>query len=437
VKDSALAVAVDPPLIANATSWFQDDMSKPVAIVGAGPAGLMAAEVVAREGVPVTVYDRMRAVGRKFLLAGRGGLNLTHSEDIGRFLERYGSASSRLCAAIEDMSPDAVRVWCEGLGQETFVGSSGRVFPRSLKASPLLRAWLRRLDASGARFALRHRWIGWDDDGALLFETPEGPESVQSDTTILALGGASWPRLGSVGDWVEPVARAGVAVTPLRPANCGFSVDWSTVFRDRFEGHPLKGIALSFGGQTVRGEAVVTRSGLEGGAIYALSAALRDAIAFASPATLTVSLRPDISPGQLQNVFEAPRGKQSLSNVLRKALRLPPVAIGLLHEAALASSQRLTAMSAPALAALINAVPILLTAPQPLATAISTAGGVAFDEIDERFMLHRRPGVFVAGEMLDWEAPTGGYLLQACFATGAAAGHGALAWRARFQGAKA
>lgn len=405
-------------------------MSNPVAIVGAGPAGLMAAETLAREGVPVTVYDRMAAPGRKFLMAGRGGLNLTHSEDLRTFLSRYGAAAPRLSAAIEAFPPAAVRAWCEGLGQETFIGSSGRVFPRAFKASPLLRAWLRRLDASGVRFARSHRWVGWDNDGALLFETLDGPKRVQADTTIMALGGASWPRLGSDGGWAEPITRAGIAVVPLQPANCGFTVDWSPIFRERFEGQPLKGVALSFGDQTIRGEAVVTRNGLEGGGIYALSARLRDAIAATGRATLRIALRPGVSAAELQTSLETPRGKQSLSNVLRKTLNLSPVGIGLLHESALASQEKLTTMTAPALAERINAVAIGLVAPQPIATAISTAGGVALDELDDRYMLRGRPGVFAAGEMLDWEAPTGGYLLQACFATGVAAARGALEWRA-------
>jgi uncharacterized flavoprotein (TIGR03862 family) len=398
-----------------------------IAIVGAGPAGLMAAEVLADHGARVTVYDGRPSVGRKFLLAGRGGLNLTHSEDMERFLARYGDAAPRLRAAIEAFPPSAVRAWCEGLGQETFVGSSGRVFPKSFKASPLLRAWLRRLDAAGVRFALRHHWTGWDERGDVVFDAPERV-TIRPDALILALGGASWPRLGSDGGWAEIMAKSGIAVSQLRPANCGFAANWSAVFRDRFEGHPLKGIALSFGGQSVRGEAIVTRDGLEGGGIYALSAPLREAIAASGEATLAIALRPDIAATEVQRALDAPRGKQSLANVLRKAVKLSPPAIGLLHEAALASSAKLSALSTTSLAGLINAVPIRLTAPAPLASAISTAGGVAFSEIDDNFMLWRRPGVFVAGEMLDWEAPTGGYLLQASFSTGAAAGRAALAW---------
>jgi uncharacterized flavoprotein (TIGR03862 family) len=391
----------------------------------------MAAEVLASGGATVTVYDRMPSPGRKSLLAGRGGLNLTHSEDIERLLGRYGAATPRLRGAIEAFSPAALRAWCEGLGQATFVGSSGRVFPAAFKTSPLLRAWLARLDALGVVFKPRHRWSGWNDDGVLIFDAPEGRVTVRADATVLALGGASWPRLGSDGGWVETVTKAGIAVAPLAPANCGFTAGWSEIFRSRFEGQPLKRIELSFAGQTVRGEAIITRSGLEGGAVYALSAPLRDAIAALGEAILGIDLRPDITRAELERRLGAPRGKQSLSTFLRKTVALAPAAVGLLHEAAVASSVRLSSMAAAELADRIKAVPVRLTGVAPIAKAISTAGGIAFDEIDEQFMLYRRPGVFVAGEMLDWEAPTGGYLLQASFSTGAAAGRGALDWLAR------
>jgi uncharacterized flavoprotein (TIGR03862 family) len=399
-----------------------------VAVIGGGPAGLMAAEVLAGGGARVTLYDRMPSAGRKFLLAGRGGLNLTHSEELERLLERYGAAEPRLRAAIAAFSPASVRAWCEGLGQATFVGSSGRVFPRSLKASPLLRAWLRRLDASGVEFKPRHLWTGWDDDGSLIFVGPQGRVAVRADATVLALGGASWPRLGSDGGWVDAMTKAGIEVTPLMPANCGFMAGWSDVFSTRFEGQPLKRVELSFDGRTVRGEAIITRSGIEGGGIYALSAPLRAAIAAHGEAVVCIDLRPDIVAAALERRLGAPRGKQSLANFLRKTLALAPVAVGLLHEATIASPARLAAMAPAALAALIKAVPVRLCGVAPLASAISTAGGIAFAEFDERFMLRRRPGVFVAGEMLDWEAPTGGYLLQASFSTGAAAGHGVLEW---------
>ena len=398
-----------------------------VAVIGAGPAGLMAAEVLAQGGASVTIYDAMPSAGRKFLMAGRGGLNLTHSEPLPQFLARYREAMPHLAAAIEAFPPRALRDWSETLGQETFVGSSGRVFPKAFKASPLLRAWLRRLDSMGLRLALRHRWTGWDEHGRLLFQTPNGPRVIETRATMLALGGASWPRLGSDGAWAEILAASGVQISPLRPANSGFTVAWSDIFRDRFEGQPLKGVALTSGARSVRGEAIVTRTGIEGGAVYALSAELREAID-RGRATLHVALRPDLDVKELIAKVSVPRGKQSLSNFLRKAVSLSPVAIGLLQEAAKTSGTSLASLSPADLANLINAVPIELTGVAPIARAISTAGGIAFSEIDAGFMIRRLPGVFVAGEMLDWEAPTGGYLLQASFATGAAAGRGALKW---------
>jgi uncharacterized flavoprotein (TIGR03862 family) len=399
-----------------------------VAIIGAGPAGLMAAEVLAQGGVNVTIYDAMPSAGRKFLMAGRGGLNLTHGEALPEFLVRYGAAKPQLQPAISAFPPDALRAWSVQLGQPTFVGSSGRVFPQAFKASPLLRAWLRRLDAMGVRLVLRHRWSGWNDDGHLLFQTPDGQRAVDARATVLALGGASWPRLGSDGAWAETLAAKCVTVSPLRPANCGFTVAWSEIFRNRFEGQPLKGVALSFGPHAIRGEAMITRTGMEGGAVYALSADLREAVVATGEATLHVALRPDLTSVELTKRLSAPRGKQSFSNYLRKAAHLPPAAIGLLQEAAIASGVLLSAMSAAALADLINAVPIKLNGVASIARAISTAGGIAFDELDADFMIRRLPGVFAAGEMLDWEAPTGGYLLQASIATGVAAGRGALKW---------
>ena len=398
------------------------------AIIGAGPAGLMAAEVLAQGGAAVTVYDAMPSAGRKFLMAGRGGLNLTHSEPMPTFLARYREAMPHLKAAIEAFPPQALRDWSEALGQQTFVGSSGRVFPRAFKASPLLRAWLRRLDSQGVKFALRHRWIGWDEQGRLAFETPDGARVIEVSATVLALGGASWPRLGSDGAWAEILAAKGIKISPLRPANSGFTVAWSDIFRDRFEGRPLKGVALMCGQHSVRGEAIIARSGIEGGAVYALSAELREAILRDGSATLNVALRPDAEIGELAAKLSAARGKQSFSNFLRKAANLSPVAIGLLQEAAKASGKSLAALSPADLARLIQAVPVELTGVAPIARAISTAGGISFDELDDAFMLRRLPGVFAAGEMLDWEAPTGGYLLQASFATGVAAGKGALKW---------
>jgi len=402
-----------------------------IAVIGGGPAGLMAAEVAVQGGARVTVYEGMASPARKFLLAGRGGLNLTHSEDLGKLLGRYGVAQAQLRPALEAFPPAALIAWCETLGQPTFVGSSGRVFPKAMKTSPLLRAWLRRLAASGVAFKLRHRWTGWDAAGALTFATPEGIVTAGADATILALGGASWPQLGSSGAWADVLATAGVQIVPLRPANCGFLAPWSEVFRSRFAGHPLKRLGLSFGPHAVRGEALITRTGLEGGGIYALSETLREAIAASGEAILHIDLRPDLTLAALEQRLATPRAKQSLATFLRKAASLSPAEIGLLHEATIATAERVAAMAPFALAALIKSVPVRLTGTAPIARTISTAGGIALDGIDDHLMLRRLPGVFAAGEMLDWEAPTGGYLLQACFATAVAAGRGALQWLGR------
>jgi uncharacterized flavoprotein (TIGR03862 family) len=385
-----------------------------VAIIGAGPAGLMAAEVLAEAGVAVTVLDHMPSPARKLLIAGRGGLNLTHSEALPAFLGRYGAAQDRLAPFIEAFPPAALIAWVEGLGQEVFTGSSGRVFPRAMKASPLLRAWLARLAALGVVLRPRHRWLGWGAEGVLEFETPEGPLRLRPAATVLAFGGASWPRLGSDGAWTGLLE----GVAPLRPANCGFRIAWSDRFRARYEGTPLKRIALSLDALSVRGEAVVTAAGIEGGAVYALSGPLREAIAVRGPVTLSLDLRPDIAAEALAARLDGPRGGLSLANHLRRA-GLPPVAIGLVQEALHAGA------TAP-LSRLVKALPLRAEAPMGLDRAISSAGGLGWEEVDERLMLRRRPGVFACGEMLDWEAPTGGYLLQACFSTGVAAGRAAL-----------
>jgi uncharacterized flavoprotein (TIGR03862 family) len=400
---------------------------KTAAIIGGGPAGLIAAETLARAGVAVTIYDQMPSLGRKFLLAGRGGLNLTHSEDLGQFLTRYGDIDPLLRAAIEAFPPSALRAWSDGLGQPTFVGSSGRVFPIVLKTSPLLRTWLLRLRNLGVQTKLRHRWEGFDDDGNLRFVVDGKDASVVPDIIVLALGGASWARLGSDGRWVNILAQRKIAMSPLLPANCGFTAAWSDVLRG-FEGQPLKRISLTFGARSVRGEAMITRDGLEGGAVYALASPIRDAILKHGETTVTIDLLPDVALAKLGERLSAARGKQSLSNFLRKATHLSAAALSLLREGALAKGTNLAGMSGQEIAALIKAVPVKLTGVQPIATAISTAGGIRFSELDEHFMLKRFLGIFVAGEMLDWEAPTGGYLLQATFATGVAAAKGAIDW---------
>jgi uncharacterized flavoprotein (TIGR03862 family) len=389
-----------------------------VAVIGGGPAGLMAAETLAPAGARVAVYEGMPSFGRKFLMAGRGGLNLTHSEALERFLGRYGAAAARLAPLIEAFPPAALVAWAEGLGQPTFVGSSGRVFPRAMKASPLLRAWLRRLTASGVELVTRAEWLGWEADGALAFH--DRPP-VRADAVVLALGGASWPKLGSTGAWADLLAAKGVALAPFRPANVGFRADWSPHFRERFAGAPLKPLALTFAGVTVRGEAVVTAHGLEGGGVYALSAALRDAIARDGRAVLELDLRPGVAEADLARKLARPRGGQSAANFLRKAAGLAPVAVNLIREA------RGGALPAD-LARAIKHTPVTLTGTRGLERAISTAGGIAWSAVNEDLMLTALPGVFAAGEMLDWEAPTGGYLLQACFATGAAAARGVLEW---------
>ena len=399
--------------------------SPKVAIIGAGPAGLMASEVLSRAGVCVTVYDRMPSVGRKLLMAGRGGLNLTHSEPLDAFLGSYGDAAQSLRPMIEAFPPSALVAWVEALGQETFVGSSGRVFPKAMKASPLLRAWLARLAAQGVAIHPGSEWRGFAANGGLRIEGPNseagGEEVIRPDATVLALGGASWPRLGSNGAWADILAAQDIRITPFRPANGGFLVDWSEPFHARFAGSPLKTIALSFDGRRVRGEAVITVRGIEGGAIYALGARLRDAIALDGSALLHIDLRPDLTQAALTDRLAKPRGCGSLSNHLRKA-GLTPLAINLLREGA-----GLDLPTSPdGLSALIKALPIRLTGAAPLERAISTAGGIAFDQVDEDLRLKVLPSISVAGEMLDWEAPTGGYLLQACFATGAWAARGVL-----------
>lgn len=394
-----------------------------VAVVGGGPAGLSAAEILAEAGLRVTVIERMPSPARKLLIAGRGGLNLTHSEPLERFLARYAPPERRLDAAIRAFPPDALRDWCEALGQPTFVGSSGRVFPQAFKASPLLRAWIGRLGSLGVVLRTRTRWTGWDADGTLTLAGEHGAETLGADAVVLALGGASWPRLGSDGTWVPVLEEDGVAVSPLLPANAGFTADWSPVFAERFAGAPLKRIALRLGATQVRGEAVITRDGIEGGAVYALSRPIREAIEARGEAIVALNLRPDLDDAALTRRLAGARPKESRATILRKAANLNPPAAGLLREAV-----RELPTDPASLAALIKAVPLRLTGLRPIERAISSAGGVAFSGLDDRFMLRARPGTFLAGEMLDWEAPTGGYLLQASFASGRAAAQGVLAW---------
>lgn len=399
-----------------------------VAIVGGGPAGLMAADVVSEAGARVTIYDRMPSLGRKFLMAGRGGLNLTHSEPLEVFLTRYGPDRTWLEPAIRAFPPPALIAFVHTLGQETFVGSSGRVFPKVMKASPLLRAWLQRLDQRGVAVRLKHRWTGFSDDGGLTFVDGDGrAQLVRADAVILALGGGSWARLGSDGAWCEALQAAGIATTPLQPANCGVLITWSPHIGSKFAGTPLKRIALTSSGTRVRGEALVTAAGLEGNAVYSLSRTLRMALATSVRALIALDLRPDMSAEDLTRRLAKPRGKDSVSNWLRKVVSLSPVEIALLREVA---GGALPSTSAD-LAALIKELRFTVTGLAPMDRAISTAGGVAAAEVDATFMLRRRPGVFVAGEMLDWDAPTGGYLLQAAMATGREAGLGALGFLGR------
>jgi uncharacterized flavoprotein (TIGR03862 family) len=400
------------------------DVSRGVTIVGAGPAGLIAAERLALAEVDVTVHERMPSPARKFLFAGRGGLNLTHSEERASFLTRYGQAADWLAPAITAFPPEALGKWSEGLGEPVFTGTSGRIFPKHFKTTPLLRSWLRRLTRLGVQIVPRSTWTGFDAEGRLTFDGPDGTQTVKSQATLLALGGASWPRLGSDGRWTSILSAQGIAVTPLQPVNCGFEVAWSDFFRDKFQGEPLKRIALTFDGTTVRGEALVTAEGLEGGAIYALSGRIREVLSGTGTAQIQLDLRPDLDIAAIITRLSGSRGTKSMATFLRKSLKLPPVAIALLHEGRPGSLP-----SDPAvLAGLIKAVPLNLTGVRPIDRAISSAGGIALGEINKSYMLRALPGVFVAGEMLDWDAPTGGYLLQGAFSTGLAAANGILAW---------
>lgn len=391
-----------------------NDQPRQIIIIGAGPAGLMAAEALATHGLKADIYDAMPSPARKFLLAGKGGLNLTHSEPLPTFVSRYGTRTTELAPLVEEFGPAHLRAWAASLGIDTFVGTSGRVFPTDFKAAPLLRAWLRRLKGAGVRIHARHRWTGWTEDGALRFDNGT---TIRADATILALGGASWPQLGSDGAWVELLRSKGAAISPLKPANCGFDAGWSD-FVKRFAGTPLKPVVLSFEGLSRKGEMMLTETGIEGGLVYALSAPIRDAIARDGKAVVHLDLKPDWSVEKLEQALARPRGSRSLSNHLDRSIGLKGAPAALLREVGDLSN----------LAPTIKALPITLNAPRPIAEAISTAGGVRFEDVDANLMLNSMPGVFVAGEMLDWEAPTGGYLLTACFALGHRAGLGVAEW---------
>ncbi|SUD85789.1 flavoprotein [Stutzerimonas stutzeri] len=397
-----------------------------IAIIGGGPAGLMAAEVLSQAGIAVDLYDAMPSVGRKFLLAGVGGMNITHAEDYATFVSRYRQRTDHLRPLLDAFNPAALREWIHGLGIDTFVGSSGRVFPTDMKAAPLLRAWLKRLRDNGVQIHTRQRWLGWSEDGQLRIAGAEGESRLKPTATLLALGGGSWARLGSDGAWVPLLQARGVVIAPLQPANCGFEVaGWSQHLVEKFAGAPLKTVSLALPGETLRrGEFVLTATGIEGSLVYALSADIRERINATGSATLLLDLLPDRSQAQIAGALARPRGSQSMAKHLHRQLKLDGAKAALLRELTAAE----TFQDPQALAAAIKALPIPLVRPRPLDEAISSAGGVPFEALDENLMLRQLPGVFCAGEMLDWEAPTGGYLLTACFATGRAAAEGVLRW---------
>jgi len=393
---------------------MQSSAIKTVAIIGGGPAGLMAADALCSKGIAVDIYDAMPSLGRKFLMAGKSGLNLTHAEPFTAFMTRFADAEAPMTPILEALSPNAIQTWAHGLGIETFVGSSGRVFPLEFKAAPLLRAWLRRLRAAGVRIHVRHKWTGWAADGTLTFQTPAGEVLAKTDATILALGGASWPQLGSDGAWVTPLQSKGVTVAPLQPANCGFDVAWSAHMREKHQGEPLKGIKISIDGHTAGGECMITEDGLEGGPIYALSGVIRNAITKHGSATIQIDFAPDLNASTLATRLAKPRGKKSMATHLRRTVSMSGAKAALLREGV-----DLADYTAPdKLAARIKALPITLLRPRPIVEAISSAGGIIWADLTDELELKHMSGVFVAGEMLDWDAPTGGYLLSGCMATG-------------------
>jgi uncharacterized flavoprotein (TIGR03862 family) len=402
-----------------------------VAVIGGGPAGLFAAETLCKAGVAVDLYEAKGSVGRKFLIAGKGGLNLTHSEAFDAFVGRYGEAADWVEGWLRAFDADALRDWARAQGVETYVGTSGRVFPMDRKAAPLLRGWVRRLREAGVRFHVQHRWLGWSGARALRFETPDGEVTVETDAVVLALGGGSWPELGSDGAWQSLLASAGVPVAPLRPSNCGFDLDWSGHFATRHAGAPLKPVVAHWhdeagAARSLQGECVATATGLEGSLVYTLSALLRDRIEREGHADLELDLAPSRDVDAVRGALEKPRRKRSLSEHLRRELGLQGVKVALLYERLSRNDMADTGR----LAAAIKRLPLRLLRARPLAEAISSAGGIPRHAFDDGLMLRARPGVFAAGEMLDWEAPTGGYLLTACFASGLVAARGVLAWLA-------
>jgi len=398
-------------------------MTKTVAIIGGGPTGLMAAEVISAQGIHVDVYDAMPSVGRKFLMAGKSGLNLTHAEPFDIFVTRYGKRRAQIEPLLQTFGAEQLLAWVHGLGVQTFVGTSGRVFPVEMKASPLLRAWMQRLTTAGVSLHLRHKLTGIRPDRSLHFHTPAGDVTVQADAVILALGGSTWRRLGSDGAWAEWLHQAGVAIAPLRPSNCGFDVNWSPAFIEKYEGHPVKPVVLSAGDLLQQGEFIITREGVEGSLVYAASAILRDEIEAHGSVVMHLDLAPDKTEGQLRENLSRPRGSRSLAYHLEKTVGIKGVKAGLLREFVPKAE-----FTESRLASYIKNTPVTLTATRPLDKAISSAGGVSFDALDEQLMLKSLPGVFCAGEMLDWEAPTGGYLLTACFASGYSVGQGVVQW---------
>src|SRR5215216_5593338 len=401
-------------------------MAKPVAVIGGGPAGLMTAEVISARGVKVDVYDSMPSVGRKFLMAGKSGLNITHSETFEQFVSRYGKRQAQIEPLLKKFGPDQLRQWVHGLGIDTFVGTSGRVFPVGMKASPLLRAWLKHLTDSHVTFYLHHKWRGWNADQSLRFETPAGDKALNPEATVLALGGGSWSRLGSDGMWVRWLEQAGTQIEPLKPSNCGFDVAWTPHFRERFDGHPIKSVVFSFESFRQQGEFIITKEGVEGSLIYAASALLRDEIEARGSAMMTLDLAPDRSLAWLIERLSKPRGSRTMASHLEKIVGIKGVKAGLLRE----FMSKEDFANPARIAYFIKNLSVPLIATRPLDEAISSAGGVKFESLDNHLMLRSQPGVFCAGEMLDWEAPTGGYLITACMASGYTAGQGVLKWLA-------